>query len=120
MKLIIKSILLLYLFIEIYSDCDPELETVKVRNAKDCIERSFTEEEIEDKSFKCCHIKRIIDSISYKGEEHKCVALTTYEYENIQKTIISYQNSNDIKEVKIDCYTPFISFNLFYIFILFL
>ena len=46
-----------------------------------------------------------------------CVALTQYEYTNIKNTLLTYKD-NDVKEVKIDCKSLFLSFYFLGLFLL--
>ena len=117
MRLITKITISLYLFTLIYSECAPETEITKVRNANVCKERVFSEEENEDMAFKCCYMIRKIDNIVYNGNENGCVALTQYEYTNIKNTLLTYKD-NDVKEVKIDCKSLFLSFYFLGLFLL--
>ena len=116
MKLITKITISLYLFILIYSECAPETEIIKVREAKACNKRNFSEEENENMAYKCCYMKRKIDNIVYNGNENGCVVLTQYEYTNIKNTLLTYKDK-DIKEVKIDCKSLFLSFNFLSLFL---
>ena len=88
-----------------------ENDEQEVFNAFDCMYRKLEENQNEDH---CCFIK-------YKTKLDKtikgCAPLSEREFENIQETLESYENLQDIEIQTLDCFSffTFISFTLLYI-----
>ena len=77
-----------------------------VFSAMDCMFRKMEENQNEDH---CCFIK-------YKTKLDKiikgCAPLSEKEYENIEETIESFENLQDIEIQTFDCFSTFIKFNI--------
>jgi hypothetical protein len=75
---------------------------------KDCVNRTFSSEEIEEKAYKCCYVH-----VEYKIEGTKlkysgCAPLTQSEYNNIDQTERRFKAETDAKDVDIKCESSFI------------
>ena len=88
-----------------------ESDDQEVFNAFDCKFRKMEENQNEDY---CCFIqyKTKLDK-TIKG----CAPLSENEYDDIEETIESYENLQDIKIQTLDCFSSFIKYSLTLIYI---
>ena len=104
-------LILLFQLVKSINKTQCENDEQEVFNAFDCMNRKLEENQNEDH---CCFIKykTKIDKI-IKG----CAPLSEKEFENIQETLETYENLQDIEIQTLDCFSSFtsISFTLLYI-----
>ena len=101
----------------INSTCEPDEENNKIRNKKDCVDRSFSDDEISKQAYKCCYMMQKINDNTRKGKEHSCIYITENDYKNIKKLVKQYKDMDGIDDVKINCnsyYLIYALINLFF------
>ena len=92
----------LYAFIN--SKCGTEEEdSYRYRDYKDCINRAFSSDEIEDGAYKCCYLEIEYKSTNTEREVHGCAPLTQSQFENIRQTERTYEMEAGIDDVDIEC-----------------
>ena len=101
----------------INSTCQPIEENNKIRSKKDCVDRSFSEEEISHQAYKCCYMMQKINDNTRKGKEHSCYYITENDYKNIKKLIKQFKEEDGIDDVKINCNSSYLVYALIYLFL---
>ena len=113
MKIISKLILLFSLY-EIISSTSRCGKTATITSADDCTDDSISAGDKDNDYVHCCYVE------AKNGNSKECIALTSYQYENIAKVRKSYEK-NYSNEYKVNCNSSFLQICLILIlsFILF-
>ena len=120
MKLLKIFFILSCLYAFINSTCGTEEEESNIyRNYKDCMNRTFSSDEIEDGAYKCCYLEIEYKTTNTEREVHGCAALTQSQYENIDQTERAYEMEAGVDDVDIECKSSFIKLGILF-FVLFL
>ena len=120
MKVLKLFFILSCLYAFINSTCGTEEEDSNIyRNYKDCMNRAFSSDEIEDGAYKCCYLEIEYKTTNTEREVHGCAALTQSQYENIRQTERAYEMEAGVDDVDIECKSSFIKLGILF-FVLFL
>ena len=87
-----------------------ENDTYKYRDYKDCKNREFDFEEIEDNAYKCCHIEIEIESANVEHSFEGCIPVTKNQYYNIRQLVRQYEAKANVDDVDIDCNSSYVKF----------
>jgi hypothetical protein len=106
------------LFAFINSTCLTDEESSNIyKSYKDCVNRTFSSEEIEEKAYKCCYVH-----VEYKIEGTKlkysgCAPLTQSEYNNIDQTKRTIKAEIEGEDIDIDikCESSFIKLGILFL-----
>ena len=120
MKIFKQTLLIFCLLSIIKSTCSPENESSKIRKDKDCRDRSFDQNEIDEGAFRCCYLEVEMDSIDFNGKKYSCVAINEAQFNNIKSYKKSMENQSGIDKVKIDCKSSYIHYGLLIVFFYFI
>ena len=113
MKLLKIYFILSCLYAFINSTCGTDEEDAyKYRDYKDCINRTFSTDEIEDGAYKCCYLEIEYKSTNTEREVHGCTPLTQSEFENIRQTERAYEIEAGVDDADIECKSSFIKFGI--------
>ena len=119
----IYEILIIFCLISfIYSICEIEEgedETRKIRDKDDCTKRTFTEEEAYNGGYRCCMMKKKMDTNLYEGDIYSCIAVSSAQYDDIKNFVKEKEKEQGVKKVKINCKSSYLHFGII-IFILLL
>ena len=115
MKILNQILIISCLLFFINSTCatDEDDTSYKYRKYEDCSGKSFDEEELEGRAYKCCHIEIETKALNQEKEVHLCVPITQSQFDNIKSTINQFLNETGAKEIEIDCKSNFIKFSIF-------
>ena len=91
---------------------DGEEEPSRIREKKDCIQRSISDEETRNGGYRCCFMRQKVDSISFKGNIYSCLLVTSEQYDNIKNLIKAKEKETGVEDVKINCKSSYLQFGL--------
>ena len=109
----IFKLILIYssLFSFINTTCrTDEDDIIRYRNYKDCKDRVFDSDEIEDNAYKCCHIEIEIESANVEHSFEGCIPVTKNQYYNIRQLVRQYETKANVDDVDIDCNSSYVKF----------
>ena len=89
-----------------------EDDIIRYRNYKDCKDRVFDSDEIEDNAYKCCHIEIETETANVENSVEGCIPLNETEFNNIRQLIKFYESQPNVDDVDIDCKSSYIKFSL--------
>ena len=116
MKLLKIFFILSCLYAFINSTCGTEEEDAyRYRDYKDCINRAFSSEEIEEGAYKCCYLEIEYESTNTEREVHGCVPLTQAQFENIRQTKRTYEMQTGVEDADIECESSFIKLGILFL-----
>ena len=84
-------------------------------NYKDCINRQFSSNEIEDEAYKCCYVEIEFKVENNKIEAHGCTPLSQSQYNNIDQAERTFQADLYIEDIDIDCESSFIKLEILFL-----
>ena len=119
---ILKLILLcLSLFSLINTTCTTDDDDpIKYRDYKDCKNREFDSDEIQDNAYRCCHIEIDTETSNVEHSIEGCIPVNQSQFNNIGQLIREYESQPNVEDVDIDCKSYYIQFCLINLIILFL
>ena len=116
MKILKIIFILSCLFAFINSTCEIIEENSKnFNNYKDCINRQFSSNEIEDEAYKCCYVEIEFKVENNKIEAHGCTPLSQSQYNNIDQVERTFQADLYIEDIDIDCESSFIKLEILFL-----
>ena len=116
MKVLKIIFILSCLFAFINSVCEVEEKNSSIyKSYKDCVNRQFSSEEIEDGAYKCCYVKIEYIIENTKGKFYGCTALTESEYKNVSQAERELESQEFINDVDVDCESSFIKLGILFL-----
>ena len=121
MNILILIIICSILFSFIYTTCTTEEDDpIRYRNYKDCMNRAFDSEEIENNAYRCCHIEIEIENANVEQSVEGCIPLNQTQFNNIRQLIRELESQDYIDEVDIECKSSYFKSCLIILVIFFL
>ena len=121
MNILILIIICSILFSFIYTTCTTEEDDpIRYRNYKDCMNREFDSEEIENNAYRCCHIEIEIENANVEQSVEGCIPLNQTQFNNIRQLIRELESQDYIDEVDIECKSSYFKSCLIILVIFFL
>ena len=102
----------LYAFINSICETEEE-ESYRYRDYKDCINRAFSSEEIENGAYKCCYLEVEYKTVNTETEVHGCVSLNRTQFENIRQTERILEMAVGVEDAEIECESSFMKLGIF-------
>ena len=103
-----KLLKIFFIFSSLFSFINPTcltevVDSYRYRNYDDCIKRTFSSKEIEDRAYKCCYVEIVFKIENTKLEVHGCAPLTKSQYKNIDQAERTIKMETYVEDVKIEC-----------------
>ena len=109
----IFKLILICLFSFIKTTCiTDDDDPIRYRDYKDCKDRVFDSDEIENYAYRCCHIEIETETANVENSVEGCIPLNENQFNNIRQLIREYESQPNVDDVDIDCKSSYINFSL--------